>query len=109
MRAIQFITEYASGDFRYLALKHQTELECSEQGCDLEATCTLYDVEGDPIPYCQFHIESLHEHPDNEGWTKNDWNNVIERGKVVAEWIRLNPFLFLEDVPAYDPEQAYNH
>lgn len=94
---INFITEYASGDYRYLALKHQTESRCSEQGCETEADCTLYDVEGDPIPYCFEHIEKLDEHPDNEGWTRNDWPNLIDRGAVVAEWIRLNPYLFLSE------------
>lgn len=104
---IRFITEYSSGDFRYLALQHQSESRCSEQGCEIEADCTLYDVEGDPIAYCLRHISELDQDPEL-GWTRNDWNNVLDRGRVVAEWIRLNPYLFMEDVPAYDPEQSYN-
>lgn len=106
---INFITEYASGDYRYLALKTSEVLRtnrkarsltapnCSEQDCTTIPTCTLYDVEGDPIPYCFEHIEKLDEHPDNEGWTRNDWPNIMDRGAVVAEWIRLNPYLFLSE------------
>jgi hypothetical protein len=103
---INFITEYASGDYRYLALETggplRTERKsrslvapnCSDPDCTTIPTCTLYDVEGDPIPYCRSHIEKLHE--TEEGWTRNDWNNVMKQGEVVAEWIRLNPYLFIE-------------
>jgi hypothetical protein len=106
---IKFIAEYTDGVYTFLALEtgdHPTGY-CSEQGCMNTPNSTLYDVEGDPMLFCAYHIQRL-DQDDEMGWKRGrtiypvDADGVEEcstPAQIVAEWIINNPEMFVEVVP----------
>lgn len=110
MAIIKFIAEYTDGSYNYLALETGATMSfcatCSESECTAVPDCTLYDVEGESesMPFCKRHISELDQNLELS-WTKVE-DETPE--SIVMHWLKENPALFIEKVPAYGPEQSCN-
>jgi hypothetical protein len=104
---IKFIAEYTDGTYCYLALEtgdHPTAY-CTEQGCMNTPNSTLYDVEGDPMLFCGYHIQRLDQDTET-GWTRGSKDGLLP-AEIVAGWIVNNPEMFVEvvEIPIKDLEE----
>lgn len=106
MAIIKFIAEYTDGLYNYLALetggplrkerrsRSRVAANCTDAECTTIPDCTLYDSEGESMPFCKLHISELDR--DSElSWSKVD-DETPE--SIVMKWLSENPSMFIEKV-----------